>query len=35
MEKKKPFAIMDNDLATENLENDFDMTAADLQDLER
>lgn len=34
MEKKKPFEIMDNDLATENLENDFDMTAADLQDLE-
>ncbi len=23
----------DNDLAIENLENDFDMTAADLQDL--
>lgn len=34
MEKKKPFEIMDNDLAAENLENDFDMTAADLQDLE-
>lgn len=34
MEKKIPFDIMDNDLATENLENDFDMTAADLQDLE-
>lgn len=35
MQKKKPLEIMDNDLATENLQNDFDMTEADLQDLER
>lgn len=35
MKKRKPFENMDNDLAVENLENDFDMTAADLQDLER
>lgn len=34
MKKQRPFDVMDNDLATENLENDFDMTAADLQDLE-
>ena len=27
------FPAIDNDLAVENLENDFDMTAADLQDL--
>lgn len=25
---------IDNDLAVENLENDFDMTAADRQDLQ-
>ena len=28
-----PFPAIDNDLAAENLANDFDMTAADLQDL--
>lgn len=28
------FPAIDNDLAAENLENDFDMTAADLLDLE-
>ena len=28
------FPAMDNDLAEENLTNDFDMTAADLQDLQ-
>lgn len=28
------FPAIDNDLAAENMENDFDMTAADLQDLE-
>ena len=28
-----PFPAIDNDLAAENLTNDFDMTAADLQDL--
>lgn len=27
------YAAIDNDLAVENLENDFDMTAADRQDL--
>lgn len=27
------FPAIDNDLAAENLLNDFDMTAADLQDL--
>jgi len=27
------FPAIDNDLAVENLENDFDMTAADRQDL--
>lgn len=27
------FQIMDNDLAAENLEDHFDMTLADLQDL--
>ena len=27
------FPAIDNDLAAENLTNDFDMTAADLQDL--
>lgn len=27
------FSAIDNDLAVENLENDFDMTAADRQDL--
>ncbi|MBR2048804.1 MAG: hypothetical protein IJ960_09435 [Oscillospiraceae bacterium] len=27
------FPAIDNDLAVENLTNDFDMTAADLQDL--
>lgn len=29
------FAAIDNDLAVENIENDFDMTAADLQDFKR
>lgn len=29
------FAVMDNDLAIENLANDFDLTAADLQDFSR
>ena len=29
----KPFAVYDNDLAAENLVNDFDISAADLQDL--
>lgn len=28
------FSTIDNDLAVENLNNDFDMTAADLQDLQ-
>lgn len=28
------FPAIDNDLAVENLVNDFDMTAADRQDLE-
>ena len=28
------FSAIDNDLAVENLTNDFDMTAADLQDLQ-
>ena len=28
------FPAIDNDLAVENLKNDFDMTAADLQDFE-
>ena len=28
------FPTIDNDLAAENLENNFDMTAADLLDLE-
>ena len=28
------FPALDNDLAVQNIENDFDMTAADLQDLE-
>ncbi len=27
------FGVIDNDLAAENLTNDFDLTAADLQDL--
>lgn len=27
------FSAIDNDLAVENIENDFDMTAADLQDF--
>jgi len=27
------FSAIDNDLAVENITNDFDMTAADLQDL--
>ncbi len=27
------FPAIDNDLAVENITNDFDMTAADLQDL--
>ena len=27
------FPAIDNDLAIENMTNDFDMTAADLQDL--
>lgn len=29
------FSAIDNDLAVENIENDFDMTAADLQDLKQ
>lgn len=29
------FPAIDNDLAIENIENDFDMTQADLQDLEK
>lgn len=29
------FPAIDNDLAAENLANDFDMTAADLQDLQQ
>ena len=29
------FPAIDNDLAAENLLNDFDMTAADLQDLKK
>lgn len=29
------FRTIDNDLAAENLVNDFDMTMADLQDLEK
>lgn len=28
------FPAVDNDLAVENITNDFDMTAADLQDLQ-
>ncbi len=28
------FPAIDNDLAVENFANDFDMTAADLQDLQ-
>lgn len=34
-ERKIPdaFPAIDNDLAVENFSNDFDMTAADLQDL--
>lgn len=28
------YPAIDNDLAVENLTNDFDMTAADLQDLQ-
>lgn len=27
------YSAIDNDLAVENIENDFDMTAADLQDF--
>lgn len=29
------FTAIDNDLAVENIESDFDMTAADLQDFKR
>ena len=29
-----PFPAIDNDLAVENITNDFDMTAADRQDLQ-
>ena len=29
------YPAIDNDLAVENLTNDFDMTAADLQDLQK
>lgn len=29
------FPAIDNDLAAENMVNDFDMTAADLQDLQK
>lgn len=36
-EEEKPisnaFKEIDNDLARDNLENDFDLTAADLQDM--
>ena len=28
------FPAIDNDMAVENLTNDFDMTAADMQDLQ-
>jgi hypothetical protein len=28
------FPAIDNDLAVENFTNDFDMTAADMQDLQ-
>ena len=28
------FSAIDNDLAVENFTNDFDMTAADMQDLQ-
>ena len=30
----KVYQAIDNDLAVENFANDFDMTAADLQDLQ-
>ena len=35
-EEKIPdvFPAIDNDLAVENIKNDFDMTAADLQDFQ-
>ena len=35
-ERKIPdvFPAIDNDLAVENFTNDFDMTAADMQDLQ-
>ncbi len=29
------FGAVDNDLAVENMKNDFDMTAADLQDFRK
>lgn len=29
------FSVIDNELAVENLEDHWDMTAADLQDMER
>lgn len=29
------FPAIDNDLAVENIQNDFDMTGADRQDLEK
>ncbi len=29
------FPAIDNDLAVENIQNDFDMTAADRQDLDQ
>ena len=32
--KISAFPAIDNDLAVENFTNDFDMTAADLQDLQ-
>lgn len=30
--EKGKLSVIDNDLALDNIENDFDMTAADLQD---
>lgn len=34
-EKLSAYSQLDNDLAVENIENDFDMTAADLQDFDK
>ena len=33
MQRKTAFSGMDNDLAVENMINDFDMTMADIQDI--